>query len=168
MRFKREIEQKFLVENMSIETIIHKLQGLFTGVGVQRDSAFNIYWNQPGTDFIRLRENPLELTIKRTDKTTIEDRIEENLPVEDFEDALRWATLAFGTPVGSFRNNYYIFQAPLWCVSVYQVEGTTEVYVEVESDNMTTVEEVAWVISSRIKMTQEMRSLFQIVFGDKK
>ena len=166
MIFKREIEKKYIVKGMSIETVVDKLQGLFTGVNVQQDTAYNVYWSNQNVDFVRLRENPLELTVKRTDKNTIEDRIEENLPVEDFEDARRWATVVFGEPTGAFRNNYYIFQTELWTVSVYQVEGRSEVIVEVESDNMLTVEEVAWVVNSRINMTQEFRSLYQIVFGE--
>ena len=169
MNYRREIEQKFVVDpSLTYNYVVDELSGLFTGCSMKEDTAVNVYWKQKGVDFVRLRENPLELTVKRTDKSTIEDRIEENLPVDSFEDALRWGTLTFGDPVGRFTNQYTIFSNDSipWTVSIYRVHGHDSIFIEVEADDMITVEEVAWAIGTRIKMKQEFRSLFQIVFKE--
>lgn len=168
MNYKREVEQKFKADpRLSYYAVVDALSGLLTGCSIKEDTALNIYWQQPGVDFVRLRENPLELTIKRTDKETIEDRIEENLAVDSFNDAERWATLSFGEPVGEFKNRYTIFtnEAANWTVSVYQVQGTPTVFIEVEAQEMMTVEEVSWAVGTVVEMEQEMRSLYQIMFG---
>lgn len=167
MEYRREIEQKFRADpKLSYYSVVDAISGLLTGCSIKEDFALNVYWKQPGVDFVRLRENPLELTVKLTDKTTIEDRVEENLPVSNFDDAERWATLTFGEPIGDFKNRYTIFtnEAVPWTVSVYQIQGTSAVFVEVEGQDLMTVEEIAWAVGNVVEMTQEMRSLYQIMF----
>lgn len=167
MKYNREIEKKYVVTGASPGRVWERLIDLFgpntTYSGVSTDT----FWKQSGTDFIRLRRNTNELSVKITDKATIEDRVEENVVVKDFDTALRFATAVFGEPVGTLEKNFHVLEAPNFVIALYTVTGYPELYLEVEASNISIVTDVSDIITDHFQMRQEMRSLYQIIFGSK-
>lgn len=168
MTFKRELEKKFVVYGPSLGTVWSKLKAIFPDADYMSGISTDTFWNQNGTDFIRLRANTKELSVKITDKSTIEDRVEENMVINDLETAQRFATAVFGKPVGTLEKNYYVLTMPEFVIALYTVTGREEVFLEVESDTMFMVNEISDLLQDYFDMEQEMRSLFQIVFGNVK
>src|ERR1700685_2635978 len=100
----REIERKFTVEGLTYEEAYAVLNNRYT---LEIDAtSFDLYWSAPNVDFVRLRENSRELTVKVSDKGTIVDRIEENVVInqECMGDAIRACTLLFGEPMKLIKN----------------------------------------------------------------
>lgn len=172
MNYKREIEKKYVLTHPRYgmqelyEVARFQLRGFFPDAEILEGRSTDTFWTQKGTDFIRLRRNTSELSVKITDKATIEDRVEENVVVEDYDTAWRFSTAVFGQPVGTLEKNYYVLTMPDVIVCLYTVTGDDRVFLEVESESITKVTEVSHELMEYFDMRQEMRSLFQIVFGD--
>lgn len=165
MTYNREVEKKFVVSAPLIDVWLRILKTFPTGEILSGRST-DTFWKQPGVDFIRLRKNTSELSVKVTDKHTIEDRVEENIVVADFDTAARFATAVFGPEVGTLEKNYRVLTTPTFVIALYTVTGYDQVYLEVESENLEIVTEVSLMIQEHFTMCQEMRSLFQIIFGE--
>jgi hypothetical protein len=82
--------------------------------------------------------------------------------------AMQWASTVFGEEAGTLEKVYSVYFCKNFIVSLYQVTGHPEIYLEVEADNLSTVSAVATQLAHVYDLRQEMRSLFNIIFGDKK
>lgn len=164
--FNREIEKKYVLSGTSYEAAIYRLGIMFPDANILQGVSDDTFWTQKGTDFIRLRRNTKELSVKITDKITIEDRVEENVEVGDYDTASRFSTAVFGQPVGSVEKTYYVMTLPDFVISLYKVARQQELFLEVEALEMGIVEDICGLLTDYFEMKQEMRSLFQIVFGD--
>lgn len=172
MIFQREIERKYVIlDDVSMYMAHSWLRTFFRGSRIDAGISTDQFWTSPGVDFIRLRANTKELTVKISDKGTIEDRVEENLPTKDLKDAERWATAVFGASVGSIEKVYQIYyvggtdKAEGFIVSLYEVTGHPELFLEIEADNLDTVKAVEADLAEQFTLRQEHRSLFDIIFG---
>jgi translation initiation factor 2 beta subunit (eIF-2beta)/eIF-5 len=161
----REIEKKFIVD-LPIESARFRLDVMYPIATRISGSSTDTFWTQPGVDFVRLRKNTNELTIKVTDKATIEDRVEENVEVMDYETTKRFCNRTFGTPRGEIEKAYLVIFLDDAILSLYTVEGREQVYLEVEAKSLEKVNEIAAYIEGFMPIKQEMRSLYQIVFGE--
>lgn len=167
----REIERKYVVGTPGANTLTdveryldHKFS---SAEKVPLQVSRDVFWTFPGVDFVRLRQNSRELTIKRTDKDTIEDRVEENLLVPSFRAGLRWAVATFGDPIGSLEKNFVVYYLPTFIVALYQVTGDNRIFLEVEADAIGIVQEVERELREHLMLDQQYRSLFQIMIGDR-
>lgn len=174
MIFKREIERKFVVVGQSYEEVYMFL----TTVGEIKvnASSFDTYWRARGVDFVRLRDNSREITVKVTDKHTVVDRIEENVHVEkeSMGAASRLLTLLLGPPSMKITKKFSVFTittspAPgtefRAVLCLYQVRGdvSNRVFFEVEAESLPIVDHILKdVIQSNLTLKVENRSLFQI------
>lgn len=173
MKYNRELEKKFVVAvpreirvQDSFEVIREDLMEIFPEALIEEGSSTDTFWTQKGTDFIRLRRNTSELSVKVTDKDTIEDRLEENIVVKDYDVARRFATATFGQPVGTLTKDYAVFTLPNFIIALYTVQGDSRLFMEVEADDMGIVNDVSEVLKEHFDLRQEFRSLFQLIFGE--
>lgn len=166
MNFKREIERKYVIKDDLSMYMAHSwLRTFFAGSRIDAGISTDVFWVAPNVDFIRLRTNTQELTVKITDKGTIEDRVEENLPVEHLGNASRWAHAVFGSSVGTIEKVYQIYHAQGFIVSLYEVTGYPALFLEIESDSLDKVIEIEGAMRRQFTLEQEHRSLFQIMFS---
>lgn len=166
MIFKREVERKYVIKDVLSMYLAHSwLRTFFKDSRIDAGISSDQFWTAPGVDFIRLRANTKELTVKITDRGTIEDRVEENLPVRDLVDAERWATAVFGAPVGTLEKVYQIYYTHHCIVSLYEVTGYPALFLEIEANDLDTVKAVEADLSEQFTLEQEHRSLFEIIFG---
>ena len=173
MLFKREIERKFVVQGSTYEEAANAVS--LVARTIVSGNSFDLFWEAPGVDFVRLRENTRELTVKVTDRETVIDRIEENVEVlkDSMPAAKRLLTLLYGPPALKLTKHFSVYDAviepvPGTCyravISVYSLKEDTEgrVFFEVEADNLTVVDYILKSLDFGIKTTPEYRSLFQI------
>lgn len=166
MIFRREKEKKFVVQGGFKFSELDQFLSLFLpSAHTESDTSTDWFWEAPNVDFIRLRENTQELTVKITDKGTIEDRVEENLHVK-FADAQRFATAVWGDSAGKLKKTFKVYYDQFFIVSLYTVDGWDELFLEVEAGDMSTVNQVSESLAQIYDLRQEMRSLYQI-FLDK-
>lgn len=165
----REIERKYRVLDMvSLNLLHHHISSLCSSmIELQEGTSLDYFWTLPGVDFVRLRENTRELTVKITDKEDITDRVECNTVTEDFYKTLEWARTTLGKEVGYNKTHFYIYYLPRCEVTIYEVQGYDQVFLEVEAGSIDIVDEVEKELSETITLKQEFKSLFQILFGDK-
>lgn len=168
MTFLREIEKKFTVNGGFTFGDLDRFLSLFLPnaekeVGFSRD----IFWEAPNVDFIRLRENTKELTVKITDGDSIVNRVEENLIVQDLEDAKRWATAVFGPSTGALAKVFNVYYDSAFIVSLYQVEGFNALFLEVESDSLEIVNDVSTALAQMYDLEQQYLSLYDICIRSK-
>ncbi len=166
--FKREIEKKYVLKGITMSDAHELLFEIFGLDNFVYDVSTDTFWQAPDVDFIRLRANTNELTVKITDQETIVNRVEENLLIKSFDDAKRWATAIWGEPVGTLEKSFYVYYLDDAVLSLYTVTGFEQVFLEIESDNLTTINEIESDMLEEFDMTQEYRSLFQIIFGGKR
>jgi hypothetical protein len=170
----REVERKFVVENVGYGRAFLALLSLGAYETIIYQTSRDLYWAAPNVDFIRLRENSRELTVKVTDKGSIIDRIEENAVVEasSMDVMERVQTLLYGPPmklVKEFSVFSYVYSpAPGVAFDVtlclYQVQGDKEerLFFEVEADNITVVDALVSKVKLILTLKAESRSLYQI------
>lgn len=165
--YAREIEKKFTL-NVPFQEALVTLEKLFPNPDkILEGTSSDTFWKAKGVDFVRLRKNTSELTLKITDMDTIEDRIEENLVV-DYETAYRMCEILFGKRAGELQKTYNVFYINNEVVvSLYKVLGHPQVFLEVEADDIYTVRQYSNQLRQTFDMKQEYRSLFQIIFGDR-
>lgn len=169
MKFKREIENKYILQDISFEDAKRTLSFLYTEMEPEKGISTDTFWKAPGVDFIRLRANTQELTVKITDRGSIQNRLEEDLQVPTLELADRWATAVFGPKVGVIEKTFYIYYLEECVLSLYTVTGRPEVFFEVEVYPEIPEGEKVLDIYSRdfeklFDVKRETRSLFQICF----
>jgi hypothetical protein len=172
MLYRRELERKFVVdEEKSLKELDRDICAILQDHDPYRATSYDRFWRHPTVDFIRLRENSSELTVKVTDKGTILDRIEENVVVDDLKTAARFANLLFGDPVILVKTfsvwNTKLPGAPApGTVCLYQVKGDSRVFLEVEASDLETVDAMTVFVDKYFDLTIETRSLFQIFFPE--
>jgi len=167
MSYKREIERKYILGETSYENAKFRLDILFPEADVNESVSTDTFWDQGGVDFIRLRRNTSELSVKVTDRGTIENRIEENVVVADFDTAKRFADLVFGDPVGELEKNFCVYKLGGGVeLALYTVTGDERVFLEVEAPTLQQVIEHSEELHRHFLMRQETRSLYQLIIGE--
>ena len=165
MIYKRELERKYIVD-MSAAGAEWRLKVMFPNcLETHRGRSQDIFWSHPTVDFVRLRGVTNELTIKISDKGTTEDRVEENVVVDDMAATERMATALFGAPVGQLWKNYYVMKLPSAHLSLYTVDSVPGLFLEIESNSLNSVREMAESIERFLPLEREYRSLYQIGVG---
>jgi hypothetical protein len=173
MKYNRERERKFVLNNVSYTEAYHLL--LCHSRVLLNASSSDSYWKAPGVDFVRLRENTREITVKKTDKGTTTDRIEENVEVyqESMPKAGNLLTLLFGNSCLKLSKNYSIFEmidspAPgityQAVLSLYTVSGDKgkRIFFEIEASTLEVVDHMLAKFDGVLSLSIEKRSLFQI------
>lgn len=161
----REIERKFTVEGLTYDEAIEVLKSVSTCT--IDATSYDLYWAAGNVDFVRLRENSRELTVKVTDKETIVDRIEENIKIERgaMQDCNRAMTLLYGPPMKLVKE-FSVFKDAGTITCLYKVEGDPKnrVFLEVEGDDLYDVDrEVTYLISKKhLTLTPVPYSLYQL------
>lgn len=162
--YKREREQKYIINGTGYNRACEILSGL--GELVESGISKDYFWTSPEVDFIRLRENTNELTVKVSDRGTVQDRIEENVVVDDLHTAKRYTTLIHGPSVGTLEKCFSVYKVQNHVVSVYFVEGHSEIFLEIEAEDLEEVEYAAGDYKLLFEMDQVDVSLFQFYLGE--
>lgn len=170
MEYERELERKFVVAGgVSFDRAEYLLTIMFNRPRLS-GSHVDKYWVTGGADFVRLRGNSRELTVKVTDLGTTTNRVEENVVVEEASmlSAERLLTIVLGPSVGALTKKYAVFSKDGVEVSLYSVEGDPEgrLFLEVEAEHMDDVDRVSESLGSHLYLHPENRSLFQCFFPD--
>lgn len=169
--YNREIECKFTVEGKTYEEALAILKNHYTCVCDA--TSYDLYWKAPGVDFVRLRENSRELTVKVTDKGTVTDRIEENVVIErkSLKDCVRLNTLLHGDPMKLVKDfsvfkvtNYAGWSSVVVCLYKVNEDPKQRVFLEVEDSDKDIVEEEVQYLATelRLNLTPVPYSLYQI------
>lgn len=166
MQFSREIEKKFVLDDISMIEAHREILATLMLKDFIHDTSTDTFWQSDGVDFIRLRENTKELTVKITDGDDIVDRVEENLIVEDYDKAYKWTCALRGDPVGTIEKEFYVYYLNNCIISLYIVKGDDRVFLEVESSDRKVVDEVSSVFEEIFQMEQQYLSLFKLIFGE--
>ena len=183
MDYRREIERKFIVDGASprglngINSLL--LEVLPKAKMAENTTSYDQYWAAPGVDFVRLRQNSHEITVKVTDKGTVTDRIEENVIIDggsNMQTAARLLTLLFGPPCLKLTKRFTVLNVTLSpapgtefsaVVCLYEVKEDLQkrVFLEVEAESLPVVDRILDLIIPNIPLKPENRSLFQIFNG---
>jgi len=175
--YSREIERKFVVEGLygdNLEAVCDFLAGAFDRPPFEEATSVDRFWRPPNVDFLRLRDDR-DLTIKVTDRSSIVNRIEENVKVDNVAVAEKMFTLIYGEPK-KLTKTYKVwrlfsyktkFEKPLY-VSAYSVEGDNRVFVEVESEEADQVDSTSILLVNIMELRVETRSLYQIFFSEER
>ena len=173
----REVEKKFVVKGLTYEEAYAVLRDRYA---CRIDAtSYDLYWAAPNVDFIRLRENSRELTVKVTDMGTVTDRIEENIVLEkdSMPDATRAMKLLYGEPMKLIKT-FSVFDTLVYkmfaheygkvVICLYQVYGDPQrrVFLEVEATGMNSVDTVVTSLENKLDLEWVPYSLYQI-FKDK-
>jgi len=167
----REIERKFTIEGLSYDEAFVYLDTRYSCI--LDDTSHDLYWKAPNVDFVRLRENSKELTVKVTDRATIVDRIEENVVIEEksMYDCERQQTLLFGKPLKLTKRfsvfTTYVgtpFGEDLAHISLYCVREDTQqrVFLEVEAKELRSVDLIVSHLVKKLTLTPVLESLYQL------
>lgn len=165
----RERERKFILTGKSFA----KADALLANVGelIEEGTSSDKFWIAKGVDFIRLRQNTSELTVKVTDKGTVQDRIEENVIVASLATTERYLNLVHGPSVGTLTKTFSVYSVTLGddthTVSLYTVLGHDEVFFEVEADTLDIVNAACEDYYLLFDLEPVDQSLFQYVLGYK-
>jgi hypothetical protein len=167
MKYKREIERKYVIPNLDYHQALTVLTNIFSPLSEYEGVSTDTFWMAPDVDFVRLRENTKELTVKITDNDSIEDRLEENIVVGDYDTARRFACATFGLPVGTLEKTFLVLELGNGAtISLYEVTGDDRLFLEVEAESLTDVIEIEEVLREDLILVQQDKSLFNLIFGD--
>lgn len=168
----RELEKKFVVEGatsqLEVEAAVRKT---FPSTHPTRGGDFDVYWESVNVDSIRLRKNnegDAELTVKKTDRGTIEDRLEVTHYLGDCEyrNTYDIQTLIHGAPKGFVNKLYAKFHLhTLVEVSVYVVMGDSEkrIFLEVEGPDYSSIAAACSALKqTELKLTPQTKSIYQL------
>jgi hypothetical protein len=163
----REIERKYVIEGLSYQVARNILAHSVYRVEEHEGVSSDVFWKQPNVDFIRLRENTGELTVKVTDKGNIEDRLEINLVPNHYEMSYLFCTVVFGPPAGRLEKTFYVVDmGDGRFVSLYTVTGDDRVFLEIEAPSMLDVIDIEHDLRLEFALTQQHESLFNIFLGN--
>ena len=167
----REIEIKHVVTDPSlcqrqVDIMLETLLAPFDTIEGESDDSFFLPPPSGVADFVRLREfenGTAELTFKKKDRRTNFNRIEENVRCESADEAKMFAYGTFGDPISTLTKRYTVhFVERDLEVSTYVVQGDNRLFLEVEGPTEEAVTKLSNRIASKIALTQEPRSLFEI------
>ena len=175
----REIEKKFIVADskLSFKEVCYLARYAIVDWEEQVSGrSKDLYWKSHdpvAADFIRLRYMPDgsgELTLKRADQGSNVNRIEIDVVVPEPKQTGKFLKQLFGDPLGDIHKDYFILRLDEedTTVSVYKIKGRSHVFIEVEARTLAKVDGLAKRLSTRIKMNQEKRSLYELFFRSKK
>lgn len=174
MEYKREIEKKFVVEGSDWASVVDYIKTYYT-VTAAVQTSHDLYWKAPNVDFIRLRENSRELTVKVTDKGSIIDRVEENAEVAEgsMSTMERLQTLVHGAPQKLTKTFIVaIDSSEDIIICAYYVHGDPlcRVFLEVEAVRLAdkgALEDIEYEVELIVKdllLKPTYQSLYQIFF----
>ena len=169
----REIEVKMAVGNgnlsfRAVSKLVARLLGRRVKVLISGTST-DLYWDTPKggrADFIRLREmqqnGRAQITCKSTDRGSNLDRVEIDLDVANHRQANLLFLEAMGEPSGRVTKRYDVFvlergvksHEPATSVVVYRVNGSPQIFVEIEAKSRGKVVSVCQQLSD---MAPELR-----------
>jgi hypothetical protein len=159
----REIERKYVAQGDFVR-LERDISALFPYSRPEKAESTDRFWRGPNVDFVRLRENSKELTVKVTDQATIVDRVEVNVRVDDLDAAARLCTLLFGEATSLVKRFTVWTLHKGIVVCLYQVGGDDRVFLEVEAPTLALVDEYSKIMTTFFTLTPETRSLYQIFF----
>lgn len=173
MKYNREIERKFILNHLTYNEAMDTLfwQAKATAFEITTTTVSkDWFWKAPNVDFIRLRENSLEMTIKVTDKGTTVDRIEENVVVDrgSLGTSKAFLTKLFGPSCLSLTKEFivleYMHKGSQVTLSLYTVkeDELNRVFFEVEGASLESVDSFINEVLPDMGGTVETRSLFNI------
>lgn len=140
-----------------LQTMVDRIDPLFKNASdIIIGNAADLYWSTPSkspADFVRLRRvsnasNEGQITAKATDKGSTVDRVEIDLPVDDYKQAKALMLATHGEPLANVVKKYHVYflENEDTTVSVYQVRDDDRVFVEVEARTKKRVAEIIRVI----------------------
>jgi len=167
----REYEYKF-TSTQAMNTLASVIKANFKVIGTKKGSSYDIFWEPKITDtcdFVRLRHFDKikgELTLKHTDKSTIRDRFEVDVPVSNTDQARILLTMALGKPKGDLYKIFTVYFLDKFGtnISIYQITKDNVVFVEVESNTMKKARRITNQLKKLLKLKVENRSLYTIYF----
>lgn len=165
-KLNREIEKKYYVLEASWEDIEDYVLENGGIMQIETTLSADWFWKAPKVDFLRLRENTKELTIKITDKGSTVDRLENNIIVSDIGTTLDTFTRMFGNPQ-ILEKTFSVYYYKNTILSLYSVTGCPELFFEVEGEDLETVITVSNEFEEKFSLHREHKSLYTLFFGDK-
>jgi CYTH domain-containing protein len=177
----RELEVKFLAAgNFKIDEVnrfvIDALAPSFcvsTLGGISKDLYFH---GQTGKkyDFVRVRfgdrRESSYITLKHTDKNTMSDRLELDLPINDPKMAKQILERCVGPAAGYIKKKYYTnFINHYDNVSVYQISGDRRIFVEVEATTERRLKRIIKTLKSGLdfELKEVGKSLYQLFIKER-
>jgi hypothetical protein len=114
---------------------------LFNPTHVVVATRTDAFWQAPNVDFVRIRqmtESPSghgQMTVKKCDKGDNFDRLEIDVNVDNVAQAIRLKTAETGRKPCTVRKRYSVLflDKSDTNISIYQVQGSKHVFIEVES-----------------------------------
>lgn len=168
----RELEKKFHAIGKTPSSIVKIIESLLSSrFVIDRNfsgSSIDYYWKSPNpktADFLRLRLDTSELTVKHTDKGNVSDRVEIDVPLVDVNQTYAFMNQVFGKPQGKIIKHYTVMSIDDHNVeiSVYKVKGSKITYVEVEARNQKRLDWFVELIKAKVKLKLLNKSLYQLV-----
>lgn len=177
--YKREVERKYVLRGVTYDKAEHVLSNLI-GDPLYQGSSFDEYWKAPHVDFIRVRENSKELTVKVTDRGSVTNRIEENVKIhpDDMGAIRKVVTLLHGPSCLKLDKQFAVYEMEfvpatgtgfkaILCLYQIAEDPESRVFFEIEAETLALVDAVAEQFPMLFVGEQEARSLFQIFMGGK-
>lgn len=179
----REIEVKIAVDGVSSLKQLDNLfspfiEELYSDFDLLIGKSYDEYWNTPRNSlasFARLRkttDGKAQLTVKSQDKGDNIDRIEIDLEVDDYRQAKRFMEAIFDEGEKLSKKYYvYFLENDDTTISLYQVTGDPNIFIEVEARTKTRVKNL---ISEIVKQFPQLtlyridKSLFQMYIEERK
>jgi hypothetical protein len=148
----REKEVKMLVIGCSDRAKLDRIcRRAFKPISViNKVTRTDFFWKARGADFTRIRQMGTsftgwgQMTVKKTDRGDISDRIEIDLEVKDVGQAVRLKICETGKKPRTITKTYTILflDTNETNISVYQVKGSKHVFIEVEARTSKVVQKV--------------------------
>lgn len=104
-----------------------------------------------------------EITVKRQDKSTIEDRFELNFKfkVDNLENAYNFLQEEYGEPLGIIQKSEVIFFLPFnTVISLCRVINDNNIYLEIEAESLEAVEVYQEALTSKIQCEKQYLNFF--------
>lgn len=168
----RELERKYIVSrNGSYDTLKglityfqtdvlkDKLEpkGFFTGKDI------DYFWPTKNGDFLRLRATNNQLTLKRTDRGSIQNRLEINAVVETNK-MLELLKEERGEPSLRVEKDYIVYRMPDNAeISLYQAKNNPSVFLEVEAHSLRTLKSYCAKLAKFLELELQTESLYAIM-----
>jgi predicted adenylyl cyclase CyaB len=141
------------------------------GYSVVFGKSYDLYWHTDGkakADFVRLRKagNRAQITVKTVDKEKMTDRVEIDLEVDDYKQAKALLSSLYAEdPIKvSKRYTVYFLEDEHTNISIYQVTGSTETFIEIEAKTISRLKEITTRFSkeAEFEMTWIKSSIYDI------
>lgn len=165
-----EIEKKFVLEGISLKQAIEILKHNFSCPTTSGKSS-DLYWKPPKhlmkkADFLRVRQfgqKSGQLTLKKSLNQFNTTRIEIDVNCLDVKKATTFITQLVGQPTGKITKTYFcLFLTPSLNISVYKIVGDNRIFLEIEADKLSKVNETQKKVEAIFSMKLENKSLYQL------